>query len=155
MPHRCGFYCVGSGVSAWHAVVTAFWRWGIGLNSSVPTEEELIALLQSDERLMSVVITNPWHPDNPMIYVSEEFEAHTGYPPEEVLGMNCRFLQGPETDPKAVEAIRAALAAETTFTIDIVNYRKSGERFVNRLRIRPLFDDAGKLLYFVGAQNPI
>jgi PAS domain S-box-containing protein len=125
------------------------------LDCSVPTEEELLALLESDERTMSVVISNPWHKDNPMIYVSEEFEAQTGYAPEEALGRNCRFLQGPETDPKAVEAIRAALAAQTTFTIDIVNYRKTGEPFVNRLRIRPLFDEDGKLLYFVGAQNPV
>ena len=121
----------------------------------VPTEDELIALLQCDERSMSVVITNPWHDDNPMIYVSEEFETQTGYSPEEALGRNCRFLQGPGTDPNAVEAIRAALAARTTFTIDILNYRKSGEPFVNRLRIRPLFDDAGELIYFVGAQNPV
>ena len=121
----------------------------------VPTEEELIALLQRDERSMSVVITNPWRDDNPMIYVSEEFESQTGYTPEEALGRNCRFLQGPGTDPNAVEAIRAALAARTTFTIDILNYRKSGEPFLNRLRIRPLFDDAGELIYFVGAQNPV
>ena len=121
----------------------------------VPTEDELIALLDSDERSMSVVITNPWHADNPMIYVSEEFEAQTGYSPEEALGQNCRFLQGPETNPKAVEAIRSALEARTAFTIEILNYRKSGEPFVNQLRIRPLFDNAGKLLYFVGAQNPI
>jgi len=127
----------------------------MALTSDVPTEDELLAMLDSDERTMSVVISNPWHSDNPMIYVSEEFEAQTGYSPKEALGRNCRFLQGPETDPKAVEAIRAALAARTTFTIDIVNYRKSGERFVNRLRIRPLFDEQGELLYFVGAQNPI
>lgn len=125
------------------------------MDDSVPTEDELIALLQCDERAMSVAITNPWHADNPMIYVSEEFETHTGYSPEEALGRNCRFLQGPGTDPNAVEAIRAALAARTTFTIDILNYRKSGEPFINRLRIRPLFDDAGELIYFVGAQNPI
>lgn len=121
----------------------------------VPTEDELLALLDSDERSMSVVITNPWCADNPMIYVSEEFEAQTGYPPEEALGRNCRFLQGPDTNPKAVEAIRAALAARTPFTIEILNYRKSGAPFVNQLRIRPLFDDAGELLYFVGVQNPI
>jgi len=102
-----------------------------------------------------VVISNPHLPDNPMIYVSDEFEAQTGYTPEEAVGRNCRFLQGPETDPKAVEAIRAALAARTTFTIDILNYRKSGEPFMNRLRIRPLFDETGELLYFAGAQNPI
>ncbi|PRY23123.1 PAS domain S-box-containing protein [Aliiruegeria haliotis] len=119
------------------------------------SEEDLIARLDSDERSMSVVITNPALPDNPMIYVSDEFEAHTGYAPDEVLGQNCRFLQGPETDPNAVEAIRAALKARTTFTIDILNYRKSGEPFMNRLRIRPLFDDTGDLLYYVGAQNPI
>jgi len=125
------------------------------VNDLVPTEDELVALLEADEREMSVVITNPWRPNNPMIYVSEAFELQTGYPPDEVLGRNCRFLQGPETDPKAVEAIRAALAARTTFTIDILNYRKSGEPFMNRLRIRPLFDETGELLYFAGAQNPI
>jgi PAS domain S-box-containing protein len=127
----------------------------VDLDTYVPTEDELLALLESDERTMSVVISNPWHRDNPMIYVSEEFEVQTGYSPEEALGRNCRFLQGPDTDPNAVEAIRAALEARTTFMIDIVNYRKSGERFVNRLRIRPLFDESGELLYFAGVQNPI
>ncbi len=125
------------------------------MSAPVPSENDLIAMLDSDERSMSVVITNPALPDNPMIYVSEEFEGQTGYPPEEVLGRNCRFLQGPDTDPNAVEAIRAALKAKTTFTIDILNYRKSGEPFMNRLRIRPLFDDNGDLAYYVGAQNPI
>ena len=85
----------------------------------------------------------------------ERFEEQTGYAPEEVLGQNCRFLQGPDTDPNAVEAIRAALKARTTFTIDILNYRKSGEPFMNRLRIRPLFDENGELTYYVGVQNPV
>lgn len=121
----------------------------------MPTEDELVQLLAADERDMSVVITNPWRQDNPMIYVSEEFETQTGYSPDEALGRNCRFLQGPETDSNAVNAIRSALAARATLTIDIINYRKCGEPFMNRLRIRPLFDDAGELLYFAGAQNPI
>jgi PAS domain S-box-containing protein len=112
-------------------------------------------LLTVEEREKSVVISDPSRPDNPMIYVSEEFETQTGYPPEEALGRNCRFLQGPETDPKAVQAIRDALATRTEITIDILNYRKDGTRFWNRLRIRPLFDDKGRLLYFAGAQNPI
>jgi PAS domain S-box-containing protein len=86
---------------------------------------------------------------------SGEFEAQTGYPPEEALGRNCRFLQGPGTDPNAIQAIRDALAAETEITIDILNYRKDGTEFWNRLRIRPLFDEKGKLKYFAGAQNPI
>lgn len=113
------------------------------------------ALLSKEEREKSVVISDPSRPDNPMIYVSEEFETQTGYPPGEVLGRNCRFLQGPETDPAAVQAIRDALAARTEITIDILNYRRDGSKFWNRLRIRPLFDDQGKLLYYVGAQNPI
>ncbi|NDR55893.1 PAS domain-containing protein [Pseudoruegeria sp. M32A2M] len=127
----------------------------MSVSDPVPSEDDLIAILDSDEREMSVVITNPALPDNPMIYISEEFEDQTGYAPEEVLGLNCRFLQGPDTDPNAIEAIRAALKARTTFTIDILNYRKTGEPFMNRLRIRPLFDDEGKLLYYVGAQNPV
>lgn len=125
------------------------------MSHPVPSEDELIAMLESEERSMSVVITNPALPDNPMIYISEEFEEQTGYAPEEALGLNCRFLQGPDTDPNAVEAIRAALKARTTFTIDILNYRKSGEPFMNRLRVRPLFDEDGELAYYVGAQNPV
>lgn len=113
------------------------------------------ALLADDEREKSVVISDPSRPDTPIIFVSDEFEEQTGYPPEEVLGRNCRFLQGPDTDPKAVQAIRDALAAETEITIDILNYRKDGAPFWNRLRIRPLFDDKGKLQYLAGAQNPI
>ena len=66
------------------------------------------ALLTEGERAKSVVISDPSRPDMPMIYVSDEFEAQTGYPPEEALGRNCRFLQGPGTDPRAVQAIREA-----------------------------------------------
>lgn len=119
------------------------------------TDEELTGLLLADEVEMSVVISNPMLPDNPMIYVSEAFERQTGYPAAEAIGRNCRFLQGPDTNLDAVQAIRHALAAQTSFTIDILNYKKDGTPFMNRLRIRPLFDEAGKLIYFVGAQNPI
>ena len=116
---------------------------------------ELIGLLDDDERTKSVVISDPSLEDNPMIYVSEEFFAQTGYTPEESIGRNCRFLQGPGTSTEAVEAIRHALLAQTTFSIDIENYRKDGTAFINRLRIRPLFNEEGNLLYYVGVQNPI
>ena len=123
--------------------------------SATQAESSLLALIEPDEAEISVVVSNPSLPDNPLIYVSEEFERQTGYPVDEVIGRNCRFLQGPGTDPRAVEAIRAALAAKTTFTIDILNYRKDGTPFMNRLRIRPLFDDHGQLTYYVGAQTPL
>jgi len=112
-------------------------------------------LLSEDERNQSVVIVDPSRPDAPVIFVSDEFETQTGYPPEEVLGRNCRFLQGPDTDPEAVKAINDALTSEEPIEIDILNYHKDGTPFWNRLRIRPLFDDGGKVLYFAGAQNPI
>lgn len=113
------------------------------------------ALLTDDEREQSVVITDPALPDNPMIFISEEFERQTGYSPKEALGKNCRFLQGPDTDPAAVKAIRQALDTESQITIDILNYRKDGKKFWNRLRIRPLYGDDGKVMFYVGAQNPI
>ena len=120
-----------------------------------PSMDELLGLIEADEVAMSVVFSDPSLPDNPMIYVSDEFEAQTGYAAEEAVGRNCRFLQGPGTDPHAVEAIRQALRARTTFSIDILNYRKDGTPFMNRLRIRPIFDERGALRFFVGAQNPV
>jgi PAS domain S-box-containing protein len=113
------------------------------------------ALLLPEEREQSVVITDPALPDNPVIFVSDEFEKQTGYTAQDVLGRNCRFLQGPDTDPGAVEAIRAAVANETEITVDILNYRKDGTEFWNRLRIRPLREEGGATMYFVGAQNPV
>jgi PAS domain S-box-containing protein len=118
-------------------------------------ETYLRSLLEEDEAEMSVVISDPSLPDNPMIYVSDEFEAQTGYAPAEAVGRNCRFLQGPDTNPHAIEAIRQGLRAETRFTIDILNYRKDGTPFVNRLRIRPIYDADGGLMFFAGAQNPV
>ncbi|MEM0936509.1 MAG: PAS domain-containing protein [Pseudomonadota bacterium] len=118
-------------------------------------DSALRSLLEPDEHQMSVVFSDPNLPDNPMVYISEAFETQTGYSVAESLGKNCRFLQGAETDPAAIEAIRQGLKARTRFTIDILNYRKDGSAFLNRLRIRPIFDAEGKLVYFAGAQNPV
>ncbi|MFO7758441.1 MAG: PAS domain-containing protein [Roseovarius sp.] len=124
-------------------------------NTSNPEKAALRELLEPDETDMSVVISDPSLPDNPMIFVSDEFEAQTGYSPEEAIGRNCRFLQGPETSEDAIQAIRHALRAETRFVIDILNYRKDGSTFLNRLRIRPIYDSDGQLMFFAGAQNPV
>lgn len=122
---------------------------------SAPSRDALKNMLETDENNMSVVISDPHQPDNPMIFVSDEFTGQTGYSPEEALGRNCRFLQGPDTSPHAIEAIRFALRAQTRFTIDILNYRKDGSAFMNRLRIRPIYDPEGRLMFFAGAQNPV
>ena len=90
-----------------------------------------------------------------MIFVSDEFEEQNGYRPEEDLGRNGRFLQGRDTIAHAIEAIRQGSKAETRFTIDVLNYRKDGSEFINRLRIRPIYDGDGRLMFFAGAQNPV
>jgi PAS domain S-box-containing protein len=121
-----------------------------------PVDIEMIqSLIEPDEASMSVVFTDPSLPDNPMIFVSEQFTAQTGYAVDEAVGRNCRFLQGPGTSPHAIAAIREALAARTRFTIDILNYRKDGTPFMNRLRIRPILDDRGEVMFFAGVQNPV
>ena len=125
------------------------------MSNSEIDQSYLRSLLEDDEVEMSVVFSDPSVPDNPMIFVSDEFEDQTGYTPEEAIGRNCRFLQGPETSPHAIEAIRQGLKAETRFTIDILNYRKDGSPFLNRLRIRPIYDADGGLMFFAGAQNPV
>ncbi|MGP1355112.1 PAS domain-containing protein [Roseicyclus sp.] len=121
----------------------------------IPDPRQMRGLLEQDEQDMSVVISDPSLPDNPMIYLSEEFERQTGYTAGEALGRNCRLLQGPDTNPYAVEAIRLGLKAQTRFSVDILNYRKDGSVFVNRLRIRPIYDADGRLMFYAGAQNPV
>jgi PAS domain S-box-containing protein len=115
----------------------------------------LATLLTEDETGESVVISDPGLPDNPIVFVTPEFEQQTGYSPAEALGRNCKFLQGAETDENAVNAIRFAIAAQARIEIDIVNYRKTGEKFLNRLRIRPIYDGDGNLMFFAGVQNRV
>ncbi len=120
-----------------------------------PASESLWDLLAEDERGQSVVISDPARPDNPIIFVSPEFEAQTGYSADEAIGRNCKFLQGPGADANAIAAIRHALAARAQITIDVKNYRKDGTPFMNRLRIRPIYDASDELIFFAGVQNPI
>ncbi|RVT90702.1 response regulator [Rhodovarius crocodyli] len=102
-----------------------------------------------------VVITDPNLPDNPIIFCNPGFTAITGYEPEEILGRNCRFLQGTGSEPEALMAIRRALAAGEPITINLTNRRRDGRRFSNELRLAPVRDAEGRLTAFVGVQNDI
>ena len=102
-----------------------------------------------------IVISDPAREDCPIVFLNPAFTAITGYPPEEVLGRNCRFLQGPETDRKAVEKVRRAIAAARPVTVEMVNYRRDGSRFWNELRIAPVFGADGNLAYFIGIQHDV
>lgn len=102
-----------------------------------------------------ILITDPHQPDNPVIYANPAFLRMTGYGLEEVLGRNCRFLQGPGTETKVVDRIRSAIREQREVTATLLNYRKDGEPFWNELKIAPVFSEQGELLYFVGLQNDI
>ena len=101
---------------------------------------------------MPMIITNPRLHDNPVVFANDSFCRLTGYEREEILGRNCRFLQGPETDRADVQAIHDAVEAIRPIEIDIRNHRKSGEPFWNRLLLAPVFDEAGMLAYFFASQ---
>jgi PAS domain S-box-containing protein len=102
-----------------------------------------------------VTIADPARPDCPIVFLNPAFSAITGYPPEEVLGRNCRFLQGRGSDPRAVARIRRALAAGRTVTVELVNYRRDGTRFWNELRIAPVPGPDGRAVAFIGIQHDV
>jgi PAS domain S-box-containing protein len=102
-----------------------------------------------------ISITDPSRPDNPLVYVNSGFERLTGYRSVEVLGRNCRLLQGPATDPAAVDTLRAALAEARECVVELVNYRKDGSPFWNLLSITPVRNEDGALVSFIGVQFDI
>nr|AML76909.1 putative LOV domain-containing protein [Prumnopitys andina] len=98
------------------------------------------------------VITDPRLPDNPIIFASDSFLELTEYTREEILGRNCRFLQGPETDPDTVSKIRYAIREQREITVQLINYTKSGKKFWNLFHLQPMRDQTGELQYFIGVQ---
>ena len=101
---------------------------------------------------MPMVISNPRLPDNPIVFVNDAFCRLCGFAREEILGRNCRFLQGAETDPETVVLIRNAVRSMQSIKVDILNYRKTGETFWNRLLMAPVRDAQGGLAYFFASQ---
>ncbi|KKB08582.1 PAS domain-containing protein [Devosia chinhatensis] len=101
---------------------------------------------------MPMIITDPRQKDNPIVFANDAFGKLTGYSREEVLGRNCRFLQGPATNGEDVVRIRNAIARQESIEIDLLNYRKDGSTFWNRLLISPVFDESGELSYFFASQ---
>ena len=100
-------------------------------------------------------IADARRPDQPLIYANQGFERITGYSVADVMGRNCRFLQGPATDPAAMAEIRAALTESRPCLVEILNYRKDGSAFWNRLSITPVRDGAGEVTHFIGVQSDV
>jgi PAS domain S-box-containing protein len=101
---------------------------------------------------MPMVITNPRQQDNPVVFVNDAFCRLSGYTRDEIVGQNCRFLQGPETDQGTRAKIARAIAAGEPIQTDIRNYRKNGETFWNRLLMAPVRDATGEIAYFFASQ---
>ncbi|MCM5573051.1 PAS domain-containing protein, partial [Xanthomonas hortorum pv. pelargonii] len=101
---------------------------------------------------MPMTVTDPHLLDNPIVFANRAFLEMTGYSSEEVIGHNCRFLQGPDTDPANVNEVRASIANRREFATEVLNYRKDGSSFWNALFVSPVFDDKGELVYFFGSQ---
>jgi PAS domain S-box-containing protein len=116
------------------------------------TEALLSAMAFSTEPM---VLTDPNAPDHPMIAVNAPFEAMSGYPRAETVGRNCRFLQGPTTEPAARARLRRCIDERRGCVEWIVNHRRSGEMFWNLLFITPVFDRDGRLLHYFGNQRDI
>jgi PAS domain S-box-containing protein len=107
-----------------------------------------------DEAPVGITIADVTVDDEPLIYINEAFERLTGFPADEVRGHNCRFLQGPQTDPDPVATMRQAIDAGEPASVELLNYRKDGERFWNRVDVAPIFED-GELAYYVGFQTDV
>ena len=108
-----------------------------------------------DEAPVGITIADPNQEDNPLIYVNDAFVEMTGYQREEVLGENCRFLQGENTDPDRVASIREAIDAQEPITTELRNYRADGTEFWNHLEIAPVRDESGAVVNWIGFQRDV
>nr|AML78874.1 putative LOV domain-containing protein [Scytosiphon dotyi] len=102
-----------------------------------------------------IVISDMTIPGAPMVYINGEFTKTTGYTKEEAVGRNCRFLQGPETEPESIAVIRNTLSKGQDCHVKLTNYRKNGEKFQNLLSMKPVFDGDNIYRYVIGVQFEI
>nr|AML78878.1 putative LOV domain-containing protein [Scytosiphon dotyi] len=127
------------------------------------TKEPNCLLLEPDFQLMQALmasqqnftISDPSMPDNPIVYASQGFLTLTGYTIQNVIGRNCRFLQGPGTDPRAIDIIRRGVAEGRDTSVCLMNYKADGTPFWNQFFVAALRDDTGKIVNFVGVQGEV
>lgn len=109
-----------------------------------------------DQAKNGVTISDPNQPDNPLVFVNEAFSELFGYTPDDVLGKNCRFLQGDDRNQPALDEIRQAIKEQKDVTVTVRNYTKTGELIYNEVTISPIFDKkTEKLKYFLGVQKNV
>lgn len=104
---------------------------------------------------IAAVISDPRLPDNPIVECNDAFTALTGYARDEIIGRNCRFLAGADTEPVLTERIGEAVRERRPVLVEILNYRKDGRPFRNAVLVAPIFDADGALQYFLGSQMEV
>jgi PAS domain S-box-containing protein len=104
---------------------------------------------------IATIVTDNLLYDNPIVEVNGAFEALTGYPREEILGRNCRFLNRPGTDSVARDELRSAVAQGRPTIVELLNYRKNGTPFRNAVMVAPILDAEGKVRLFIGSQMEV
>ncbi len=125
------------------------------MNDREPSLEQTLKDRALDIASEGFAIVDLRLPHTPLIYVNEGFERLTGYSAREALGSNCRFLQGPDTDLQARDEIRRAVAERRECLVEILNYRKDGTPFWNRLSLTPVRDGAGEVTHYIGVQSDV
>lgn len=108
-----------------------------------------------DNSAVAAVISNPRLPDNPIVECNAAFEALTGYKRDEIIGRNCRFLAGPQTEPQLTVEIVSAVREKRPVLVEILNYKKDGTPFRNAVLVAPIFGGNGELEYFLGSQMEV
>ena len=101
---------------------------------------------------VATVISNPRLPDNPIIECNAAFMELTGFSRDEIVGHNCRFLSGADTEPWLTETVCTAIRQQRPALVEILNYKKNGTPFRNAVLVAPIFDEEGVLEYFLGSQ---
>jgi len=108
-----------------------------------------------DSCVNGVTLTDPDIEDAPIVYANKAFEDMCGYPKEEIVGRNCRFLQGDDRNQPEIDRLRVAIKKGEPIEVTLRNYRKDGELFYNRLDVKPLLDSRGNVVYYLGVQYDI
>ncbi|AZE99586.1 Signal transduction histidine kinase [Pseudomonas orientalis] len=113
-------------------------------------KDPFFAAMQASRSAM--IVTDPTQPDNPIVFANPAFLSLTGFEHDEVIGRNCRFLQGPQTDKNTLQQVQRALEQRHEVCVEVLNYRKDGSTFWNELFLSPLFNEHGQLVYFFASQ---